>query len=241
MHAFQRSHRVLIYDLRGHGQTGPSQATDYSVELFAEDLRALLEALELQAPLLCGLSLGGMIAQAYASRFPVAGLVLADTLASTGENRREALIRKLLYPRWLMALAIRSLDPDRFARLVLWLTRLAQGPDWLAADSRHYVRDCIRRMQPDEILKTLDAVYHFGPQALQQVAVQGLVLSGEREAGIVSRHAELITKRLPQARFERIPKAGHLSNLENPTEFNDRLRQFALQQSSQTRSPTRGG
>lgn len=211
------------------------------MELFAKDLRALLEALGLQAPVLCGLSLGGMIAQAYAARFPVAGLVLADTLVSVGEGRRDAVFRRLVYPRWLVRLATRSLGTERFVGLALGLARLVQGPAWLDADSRRYVRECAGGMDADEVLKTLDAVYRFEPQPLQRVTAPGLVLRGEREAGIVRRHAELITERLPMARFERILAAGHMSNLENPSAFNHHLRQFARQLASPTKSPAQGG
>lgn len=83
----EHSHRVLRYDLRGHGRTGPSTNALYTVDLFAEDLYVLIDALGLDHPLLCGLSLGGMIAQTYALRYPISGLVLADTLASVRLSR----------------------------------------------------------------------------------------------------------------------------------------------------------
>lgn len=229
LEAFQRTHRVLAHDLRGHGRTGPSDRPDYSVELFADDLRALLQALVVEAPLLCGLSLGGMIGQAYAARYPVAGLVLADTLVSIAESRREAVIRRLAYPRRLIALAIRSLNPDRFARLALWLAELAQGSHWLEQDTRRYVRNCMGRMPGQEVLKTFDAIYRFRRQPLQRIDCPVLVVNGEREAGIVRRHADVIVDRLPQAQFEQIPGAGHLSNLDNPLAFNELLGEFARQ------------
>lgn len=229
LEAFKETHHVLTYDLRGHGRTGPSDRADYSIALFAEDLRALLDALSIERPLLCGLSLGGMIAQAYAARFPVAGLVLADTLVGIRAGRRDDLIRYLLYPRWLMALATRWLNPDQFGRAALWMARLTQGSGWLERERRAYVRACLRLMRAREVRKTLDAIYRFEPQPLERVERPALILNGEREAGIVRRHSEIILGRLSNARAEQIPRAGHLSNLDNPTEFNQRLGRFLAQ------------
>ena len=58
---FSDRFQVMRYDLRGHGRTGPSTLSKYSLETFAEDLAALLDVLELENPVVCGLSLGGMI------------------------------------------------------------------------------------------------------------------------------------------------------------------------------------
>ena len=67
---FAAHYQVLRYDLRGHGRTGPSALSPYAIDTFAGDLAGLLDALDIQSPVLCGLSLGGMIAQAFAVRHP---------------------------------------------------------------------------------------------------------------------------------------------------------------------------
>jgi pimeloyl-ACP methyl ester carboxylesterase len=80
---FAAEYEVVTYDLRGHGRSGGSTDGAYSVELYAADLRTLVEALGLEAPVVCGLSLGGMVAQTYAARYGnCAALVLADTAAA---------------------------------------------------------------------------------------------------------------------------------------------------------------
>jgi 3-oxoadipate enol-lactonase/4-carboxymuconolactone decarboxylase len=78
--ALAASFRVIRPDLRGHGlttcTTGP-----YSLELFADDLAALMDALQLEKVQLGGVSIGGLISQAFAARHPqrVASLMLIDT------------------------------------------------------------------------------------------------------------------------------------------------------------------
>src|SRR5258708_29661666 len=58
------------YDLHGHGRSGPSSLKRYSIGTFAEDLAEILEALELRRPTFFGLSMGGMIPQTFAARYP---------------------------------------------------------------------------------------------------------------------------------------------------------------------------
>lgn len=84
MDALSDAYTTIAYDVRGHGYTGGSDRTPYSIDLFAADLDALLDALEIERAVICGLSMGGTIAQAFAAAHPekVAGLVLADTFAS---------------------------------------------------------------------------------------------------------------------------------------------------------------
>ncbi|HQT63630.1 MAG: 3-oxoadipate enol-lactonase [Acidocella sp. 20-57-95] len=75
-----RSFRVIRPDLRGHGLT---EATDgpYSMALLADDLASLLAALQVKKAHIAGISIGGMIAQAFAANHQdqVASLILCDT------------------------------------------------------------------------------------------------------------------------------------------------------------------
>lgn len=123
--ALAGEYRVITYDLRGHGRTGPSAERNYTVELLAADLRALIDALDLERPVVCGLSLGGMVAQLYAVRYDeLSGLVLADTAASTRLTRWDRL-QGLLFPKWSIAWTVRLLGPERY---VDWAFRLARTP-----------------------------------------------------------------------------------------------------------------
>lgn len=225
---FRSAHQVIRHDLRGHGQTGGSAESSYSIELFAQDLRALIDLLEIDPPVLCGLSLGGMIAQAYAASFPVAGLVLVDTLASAGLSWRDSLVRNVVYPRWLLSTAARVLPTDWFARLAVTGSQVLEGRRFLGAQAStlDYVRSCLRRMTNRELSKTMKAIYRFRLQPLSGLLAPALILSGEHEAGIIKRHSLEISRQIAHARRGEIPGAGHLSNLDNPVAFNARLRAF---------------
>jgi 3-oxoadipate enol-lactonase len=76
---------ILAYDCRGHGQS-ERRPGPYSVELFADDLAALLDSCGWPSAVVAGCSMGGCVAQAFAARYPqrVRGLALIDTTAWYG-------------------------------------------------------------------------------------------------------------------------------------------------------------
>lgn len=79
--------RTVRYDMRGHGLS-EATAGDYAMEVLADDLAALLDAVRVRGAVVVGLSVGGMVAQALAARRPdlVRGLVLCCTAARIGER-----------------------------------------------------------------------------------------------------------------------------------------------------------
>ncbi len=80
--------RTIAYDHRGHGQSVLGTA-GYAVENLADDMRTVLETLDLRDAVLVGHSMGGGAVQAFVTRFPtvaaerVAGIVLLSTFATT--------------------------------------------------------------------------------------------------------------------------------------------------------------
>ena len=64
--ALSGSHRVITYDLRGHGESGSTQGP-YTMEMLADDLHVLVEELSLGEVALGGFSMGGYVALAFAA------------------------------------------------------------------------------------------------------------------------------------------------------------------------------
>lgn len=228
--ALAGSYRILRYDLRGHGLTGPSRENRYTVEHFAEDLRGLLDGLGLERVALCGLSLGGMIAQAFAARYPerLRALVLADTVVSTTHTLSDKLQTHLLAPGWAVRPTIRHLGADRWVRLSFWLASKSRSDKWFGQDeaTSTYVKKAMSQLTTAEYVKVYGALYAFREQALSNVRVPTLLLNGEYEPANIVRHAERLKTLLPQATSATIPRAGHTSNMENPTAFNALLQSF---------------
>jgi pimeloyl-ACP methyl ester carboxylesterase len=220
---FSSQYRVLHYDLRGHGRTGPSDLARYSISTFTDDLAALLDALEIRTPVVCGLSLGGMIAQSFAVRHParVKALILADTAVSVSLTLSDKLQRYLLFPFWAMAATIKMMGAENFTRFSFWLARATRSEQWFGQDetTRSYVEQCMLRMNQAEYLKIYGAIYGFDLLPLQEISAPTLVLNGEYEFKSVFRHTDEILRRVRGSQARIIPGAGHVSNMENPQAF----------------------
>jgi pimeloyl-ACP methyl ester carboxylesterase len=224
-------YRVLTYDVRGHGRTGGTEEPTYSVERFVEDLRGLLEGLSIERPVLCGLSLGGMIAQRYADRYPddLRGLVLAGSMQSFPPLPITRLQQELLFPRPALYPSMYALGARSYFRLLLQGIRLAQGGrPWLALDEE-VRRDAIGkvgRLAPGEFVKIFDAMYGFDTREDLSISVPTLVLTGDHEAPPVIAQSDRLAEVVENASRAEIPEAAHLSNLDNPEAFDRALDDF---------------
>ncbi|WP_255149994.1 alpha/beta fold hydrolase [Halorarius halobius] len=221
------AYTVVTYDVRGHGRTGGSAAATYSAGLYAADLDALLDELDVDRAVLCGLSMGGMIAQMYAARHPerVAGLVLADTFtpAPLGwagrflflNDRLVALVSPYISYKRLNYLKLRvgNLLAPGVAGDVETVQRLVEeGPT----------------MAPAELRKVVDSLAAFARGEFDPAAIRApmLVLYGEHEPALLADMADYLCAAIPDAEMLVVPGAGHASNLDNPGFFTDAVREF---------------
>lgn len=105
---------------------------------------------------------------------------------------------------------------------------MTRGADWFGRDPRvsEYVRERMASFDTAEFVKVFAATYRFERVPLERIDVPTLVLNGEGESEAVSRHAPEFERVVPDCRVETVPDAGHTSNMENPTAFDSRLREF---------------
>lgn len=227
--ALADSYHVVAYDLRGHGRTGPSSRRRYSVDLFADDLHRLAERLSLDRPFVVGLSLGGMVAQAYAASYPddLRGLVLADTAASTRLTQRDR-FAKLLAPAWSISATAHLLGVRRYSDLAFTAADWFRGPDWVGRDPavRSYLREAMAAFDAAEFEKVLRAIYQFDGVDTDAISVPTLVLRGEFEDASMVEHAAYLERTIADARGAVVPDAGHTANMENPEAFTRELEAF---------------
>jgi 3-oxoadipate enol-lactonase len=221
--ALADQYRVVRYDLRGFGKSSlPDGQYDHRA-----DLSALLDHLEIERPVLLGLSLGANIALRFAVLHPerVAALVLASPGLPGHVWREER------PPDAARALAqAQGVEAARD----FWLNHvfLSSLEDYPAAKA------AVREMVEDY------SGFHWrgpDPQApaepfhdkLHMVGAPALVLSGARDLNGYREIADVLAERLPASRLTRFENSGHMLNLEEPERFNQAVREFA----AQTRSP----
>ncbi|MDJ1423114.1 MAG: alpha/beta hydrolase [Candidatus Methanoperedens sp.] len=227
---FSKYYRVITYDVRGHGQTGGSAREKYSVDLWADDLKSLLDALSISKPTICGLSLGGMIAQAYAVKYPdgLKALVLADTAVSTSLTLSDKIQKYVVAPKFIFISIVRLLGAKRYTDFAFWLARVIRGEKWfgLSQEVREYVRKEMSNFDVEEFNKIFAAIYDFTLLDLSRINVPTLIINGEFESKAVFTHTETMKKMIENSSVVVIPDSGHTSNMENPIGFNRALKKF---------------
>ncbi len=214
-----KRYKVLRYDTRGHGTSG-APAGAYTLELLADDLHALLRALGVSSTHFVGLSMGGMIGQTYALKYPgvFKSLALCDTTSS--------------YPA---------------AAAGLWAERIktveTQGMEPLVAPTlARWFTEPFRKARPEVVekvaamIRTTPAPGYVGcshaipkinlTARLGEIRCPSLVIVGKDDPGTPVAMAEEIHHALPGSELVIIPSAAHLSNLEQPDAFNQALGKF---------------
>jgi pimeloyl-ACP methyl ester carboxylesterase len=217
----------VAYDLRGHGRTGVSNLRRYTVGTFADDLAEILEALELRRPILCGLSMGGMIAQSFAAKYPerVRALVLCDTGVSTCHYLTDRILNQAI---GLVTPTATLLGVPEFRRFTHLINQCFGDHSWAAQTekSANFVCDAVAMVSPPEVAKIVNAIRKFDSCALYRPKIPALILNGENDHPFILRHARILQQAYAGADYRMIPKASHLPNLDNPETFDLMLLEF---------------
>lgn len=208
-------------DLRGFGES--TSAPPYTMDQYADDAIALLDTLGAVEPaVVCGLSLGGYVAFALWRRHAarIRGLILADTRPSddTSDTRRNrAALIETAQTRGSAAIA------ELQAQSLLSAHTVERSPELL--DS---VRAMIAAQSPEAIVGGTQAMLDRpdSTATLGTITVPTLVIVGADDEITPPAVAQAMHEAIPGSRMERLPRAGHLSNLERPAAFNGVVAEF---------------
>jgi pimeloyl-ACP methyl ester carboxylesterase len=219
--ALGREFRVVAPDFRGSGET-PLGVGDVTMETLAEDMAALLDELNLGRVVLGGLSMGGYVAFEFFRKFPerVRALVLADTRpqADTEEGRRarEENARRALKEG--MAPIVESMLPKI----------LSAGTREGGGGVLERVRAMMLGMNPQGAAAALRAMAVRRDQTdlLPSINVPTLVIVGEEDSITPPEVAGAMNAKIEGSRLVVVEGAGHLSNVEQPEEFDRALVEF---------------
>jgi 3-oxoadipate enol-lactonase len=217
--ALKDQYRILAFDTRGHGASDAPKGA-YTLDQLADDLFFLLKELKITATHYCGLSMGGMIGQTFALKYPgiFKTLTLADT---TSRYPAEA------WPLWqerIKTAETKGMEPLAQPTLERWFTEPFRKSNPQAVDA-------IRKL----IVSTPVAGYvgccHAIPKInltsrLKEIKCPILVIVGADDPGTPPSMAKEIHDNAPGSKLVTLPQAAHLANLEQPALFSRALQDF---------------
>jgi len=221
--AFTKNFHTVAWDARGYGESddydGPLEFED-----FAGDLLRLVDYFKAERAHICGLSMGGQIAQCFYRLFPerVASLTLVATFTHWAAVFGEAELEQYLSLR-LKPLKEEGKEPrdiaDGAARALL-------SP--MATDD-HFIQlaRSIAALHKESYIKTLESSITYNNRlALESVRVPSLFVFGQHDPLCPPEFGRSMADEVPGSRFFEVANAGHLVNIEQPEVFNQIVLDF---------------
>ncbi len=200
------SYPLLTYDKRGHGLSDVGQAP-YSIEDHVDDLIGLLEHLKVSDAVVCGLSVGGLIAQGLYVRRPdlVKALILCDTAHKIGTAD--------MWAARIAAIEQSGLDGIVDGVMERWFTPAFRESD----PSFPGYRNMMLRQPVEGYTGTCAAIRDADyTAAAGNIAVPTLCVVGDQDGATPPELVLSLAKLIPRARYEVIKDAGHIPCVEQP-------------------------
>jgi pimeloyl-ACP methyl ester carboxylesterase len=236
-------HRLVFYDLRGHGVSQPRGEKPFKIQTLADDLLVLIEDSGLKECVLVGHSIGGMIALELCARHKdlmgstIAGLVLSNTTYRPAVETLAggAAISHLerLTRRPFDGLGSQHQRLDRLRRIIkpsdaifMAVSFAAFGPN-ASARQIDFTYDMLAETPTDILFELIKSYREFDVRdVLGEITVPALVIGGEHDRLTVSDASRHLAENLPKAELVMLEDCGHMTMLEKHDEFNELIEGF---------------
>jgi 3-oxoadipate enol-lactonase len=144
-----RTFRCIDFDMRGYGQSErPSQ--HYDMEVWADDVAALMEHLGLRSAHIHGTSMGGMVAQQFAAKYPQ----MTDRLILNCSAAKLDVAGRLIFRNWIDLAEAGGVGSRTLAELIGWQAlshRFLETP--AGANAVNLIQDILERSNRLEVFK----------------------------------------------------------------------------------------
>jgi 3-oxoadipate enol-lactonase len=214
--ALSQTYRVLRYDSRGHGRSDATPGP-YTIELLSKDAIGLLDALEIQRVLFCGLSLGGVIAQwlGVHARDRLNAIVISNSAAKIGNDD--------FWNKRIEKLREGGIAPVAEAQVLRWFTEkfIAANPPVIARMKQMFVATPV-----EGYIATCEAIRDNDLRgAINHIQTPALVIAGTYDAVTPPAEGKFMAVGIPGAQYAEL-NASHLSNIEDAANFTSTILYF---------------
>lgn len=217
----KKTQRVIAYDIRGFGKS-TAGSVKTTISLFADDLIKLMDALQINKAVVCGLSMGGYILLNAVTHYPerFAAIILSDTqcIADSDEAKKKRY-------KTIDQIEAGGLNDfaEAFIKNIFCQESLKNNTELIQK-----IKNIIISTLPETITGTLSALAQRPEMcsSLNEISIPALILCGKEDIVTPLAQAESLHSSIPNSELYCIDKAGHMSNLEQPDRFNLHLAVF---------------
>jgi len=208
--ALSKHHKLVLWDMRGHGQSGyPEDTAAYSEALTVADMAALLDAVGAETAIVGGLSLGGYMSLAFYRAHPsrVRALLIIDTGPGFKKDEGREAWNKRAHD-----------TGDRFER---------EGLEVLKSASRE--RSSVTHRDATGLARAARGMLTQRDarviESLPDIKVPSLIVVGADDTPFLAA-SDYMAAKIPGAQKVVIPAAGHAANIDQPKAFNEAVTSF---------------
>ena len=209
-HGLANHYRLIIPDLRGHGETVLNES--FTIKNFARDIINLLEYLNIPSAFICGLSLGGIVAQEIYKQQPelVKGLILSNTTAYIPTIIATSIIH--------LSHQLFQTDQQKLVDHIVTTSLYDQSYKEEAREAFH-IRDTYM-----ESAKASAGINYF--PILPMIRKPALLIGSTHDKVTPALNLYLMRSFMRRAQTAMLRNTGHLSNIENRDLFNHYIKAF---------------
>jgi len=222
--ALSKHMRLLLYDCRGMWRS-EHPAGPYSMDQHADDLAALLDALDIPKAHIGGISYGSEISMTFALKYPekTKSLVIID-----GVSEVQPFLRAQTYP-WKLAAERKD------AELLYWTSVTLNFSAEYVKATQAYTTEAIERFSAidmESFVEMMSAFYNINiTDELSKIKCPTLVVIGEADRIKGREYAQRIAEKIENSEYVVVPGAGHALCLDKPDPLNTLLIGFVVKNS----------
>ena len=212
---------VISYDLRGHGES-PVNSKNFTLDDLVSDLERIREKTKIEKAHFIGHSLGGMIAPAYAKKFPdkVISLGLLSTVAARSLEDKNKVLN-----------VIKKMETEGIPKTLLTLTN-RWFTDYFIKNNSSIVDRRIKQVidTNSEVFLNVFRIYAKSEMIswLNDISHPCLVMTGENDLGCSPDHNKKISSELINSKLVILPDVKHSILLEKPDLTASNILKFLL-------------
>jgi proline-specific peptidase len=223
--AFKYRFRCIVFDNRGAGRSSKPD-NQYTMEMFADDVVGLMEALHIESAHILGISMGGMIAQQIAISYPEKVRSLIIVSSNFGGPNAVPMPDKTM--ALLIAVPTETISKEQAREMRFRATFSSQ----FIKENRSVLEQIEKWM--DEYPTPLYAQVHQSSAVaafeaeneLKQISIPTLILQGDSDIAMLPKNAELLANRISTSRLVLIEGGSHFSIIEKYSKFNNEVMSF---------------
>ena len=219
-----RDHRLVAMDLRGHGLSDKPRDAYGDSRLWADDVRAVIDTLNLDRPVLSGWSYGSLVFLDYIRHYGedrIGGIHFVGGMTKLGSDAAMSVIS----PEFLgLVPGFFATDAEESVRSLESLLRLCFAEQLSASDL--YLMLGYNVSVPPHVRQALLSRTLDNDDLLPRIRKPALITHGAKDANLKLEIVDQHKAGLPHAQVHIMPNAGHTPFWQDSSAFNQRLRAF---------------